>query len=244
MDSLLMPQKENSKNRTKTTKLLEEIKRLKRDNRLLRQGLKELRELKDHYRETARELKAARERMKQLSITDDLTETHNYRYFMESLDLELRRAKRYEYPISLMMLDIDHFKIYNDTYGHMTGDRVLKRVANVIKETVRHTDILARYGGEEFVGILIKTNLDEAYQVAERVRKAVEDSTIEHEETQPQGRLTVSVGISTLNSKISSLKALIKTADEALYEAKRTGRNRVAIKQTVGKRIPRSASGR
>ena len=244
MDSLLMPQKQNPENRTKRTKLLEEIKRLKRDNRLLRQGLKELRELKDHYRETARELKAARERMKQLSITDDLTETHNYRYFMESLDLELRRAKRYEYPISLMMLDIDHFKIYNDTYGHMTGDRVLKRVANVIKETVRHTDILARYGGEEFVGILIKTNLDEAYQVAERVRKAVEDSTIEHEETQPQGRLTVSVGISTLDSKISSLKALIKTADEALYEAKRTGRNRVAIKQTVGTRIPRSASGR
>lgn len=225
-------------------KLLEEIERLKRDNEILRRGLKELKELKDHYRETARELKAARERMKQLSITDDLTETYNYRYFMESLDLELRRAKRYEYPISLMMLDIDHFKIYNDTHGHMAGDRVLKHVAHVMKETVRHTDILARYGGEEFAGILIKTSLGEAYQIAERVRKAVEDFAIDHEETQPQGRLTVSVGISTLGPKVSSLKGLIKTADDALYEAKRAGRNRIAISQPDISEMLRSVSGR
>lgn len=225
-------------------KLLEEIERLKRDNEILRRGLKELKELKDHYRETARELKAARERMKKLSITDDLTETYNYRYFMESLDLELRRAKRYEYPISLMMLDIDHFKIYNDTHGHMAGDRVLKHVAHVMKETVRHTDILARYGGEEFAGILIKTSLGEAYQIAERVRKAVEDFAIDHEETQPQGRLTVSVGISTLGPKVSSLKGLIKTADDALYEAKRAGRNRIAISQPDISEMLRSVSGR
>jgi diguanylate cyclase (GGDEF)-like protein len=180
--------------------------------------------------------------MKQLSITDDLTETYNYRYFIQSLDLELRRAKRYEYPISLMMLDIDHFKIYNDTHGHVAGDRVLKQVARVIKETVRHTDILARYGGEEFAGILIKTNLDDGCQIAERVRKAVEEFVIDHEKTQPQGRLTVSVGISTLGSKISSLQGLVKTADEALYEAKRTGRNRVAVSQAVDSEMPRSAS--
>jgi diguanylate cyclase (GGDEF)-like protein len=237
-----MPKKDSFDNSMEKRKLLEEIEGLKRENESLRRGLRELKELKDHYRETARELKAARERMKQLSITDDLTETYNYRYFIQSLDLELRRAKRYEYPISLMMLDIDHFKIYNDTHGHVAGDRVLKQVARVIKETVRHTDILARYGGEEFAGILIKTNLDEGCQIAERVRKAVEEFAIDHEKTQPQGRLTVSVGISTLGSKVSSLQGLVKTADEALYEAKRTGRNRVAVSQAVDSEMPRSAS--
>lgn len=225
------------------TRLREEIERLKRDNEALRRALRELKELKDHYRETARELKAARERMKQLSITDDLTETYNYRYFMESLDLEFRRAERYEYPISLMMLDIDHFKIYNDTHGHVAGDRVLKQVTHIMQETVRHTDILARYGGEEFAGILIKTSLEEAFQIAERVRSAIDDSAIDHEETQPQGRLTVSIGISTLGSKISSVQGLIKTADDALYEAKKAGRNRVAISHLVSSEMPESASG-
>jgi diguanylate cyclase (GGDEF)-like protein len=224
------------------TKLLEEIEQLRGENEALRRGLRELRELKEHYHETARELKAARERLKQLSLTDDLTETYNYRYFMDSLELELRRAKRYEYPISLMMLDIDYFKIYNDTHGHLAGDGVLKHVAQVIKETVRHTDILARYGGEEFAVILIKTNLDEAYQIAERVRKAVERAPMDHEETQPQERLTLSVGIGTLSPQISSVKGLIETADKALYVAKRSGRNRVAISQRARVKAPRSAS--
>ncbi|MBW2056953.1 MAG: GGDEF domain-containing protein [Deltaproteobacteria bacterium] len=218
--------------------LLEEIDRLRRENRALRQTMKELEELKDHYRETARDLKAARERMKQLSITDDLTEIYNYRYFMEALDLELRRAIRYEYPISLMMVDIDHFKTYNDTHGHVAGDRVLREIARVMKATVRHTDILARYGGEEFAGILIKTKLDEACQIAERVRRAVKSRTIEHEGSQPAGRLTVSIGISTLTSQVSSVKGLIETADEALYEAKRKGRNRVAISQSAISEMP------
>lgn len=242
MDLFPMSEKHPFENSTEKRKLLEEIERLRGENETLRRGLRELKELKDHYRETARELKAARERMKQLSLTDDLTETYNYRYFMESLDLELRRAKRYEYPISLMMLDIDHFKIYNDTHGHIAGDGVLKQVAHILKETVRHTDILARYGGEEFAGILIKTGLDEACQVAERVRKAVEDLVIDHEETQPHGHLTVSVGISSLGPKVSSLKGLIKTADDALYEAKRAGRNRVAISQAAISELSRSVS--
>jgi len=241
---LFAMQKKNSENSLERRTLLKEIDRLKRENEELRRELRGLKELKDHYRETARELKAARERMKQLSITDDLTETYNYRYFMDSLELELRRAERYEYPISLMMLDIDHFKIYNDTHGHVAGDRVLKHVAHIMKETVRHTDILARYGGEEFAGILIKTSLDEAHQVAERVRKAVEDSAIDHEETQPKGRLTVSVGISTLGPHVSSQEELIKTADDALYEAKGAGRNRVAICPTASLEMSRSASGR
>ncbi len=239
----VMPARKSYKDSVEVRKLLEKIERLQRANAELRQGLKELKELKDHYRETTRELKAARERMKQLSITDDLTETYNYRYFMESLELELRRAERYEYPISLMMLDIDHFKIYNDTHGHMAGDKVLREVASLIKVTVRHTDILARYGGEEFAVILIKTSLDEACQVAERVRKAVEDLTIDHEDTQPEGQLTVSVGVSTLCSQVSSMKELIKTADDALYEAKRAGRNRVAISQIVTSETPKSAYG-
>ncbi len=238
-----MEEKRDSRSTTEKEKLLRKIARLRRENEELKRGLKELQELKDHYRETMRELKAAKERMKQLSITDDMTETYNYRYFVDSLELELRRAERYEYPISLMMLDIDHFKLYNDTHGHVAGDKVLREVARVIKETVRHTDLLARYGGEEFGVILIKTNLAEACQVAERVRQAVEDSGFDYEDTQPAGRLTVSVGVSALCSQGSSVKQLIKAADDALYEAKRTGRNRVATSQKANSEVPKSACG-
>jgi diguanylate cyclase (GGDEF)-like protein len=241
--SMSIPGRKDFENSMEKRKLLEEIDRLRRENEELSRGLTELKELKDHYRETTRELKAARERMKQLSITDDLTDTYNYRYFMDSLELELRRAERYEYPISLMMLDIDHFKIYNDNHGHMEGDKVLRKVAGVIKDTVRHTDILARYGGEEFASILIKTSLDEAFQIAQRVREAVEDFEIDYQDTQPMGRLTVSVGVSTLCSQVSSLKGLVKTADDALYEAKKAGRNRVAISQKANSKTPRSALG-
>ncbi len=238
-----MTVKKGSQGFAEKKRLLREIDRLKRENNELRRGLRELKELKDHYRETTRELKAARERMKQLSITDDMTETYNYRYLMDSLELELRRAERYEYPISLMMLDIDHFKNYNDTHGHVAGDKVLRGVAQVLKDTIRHTDILARYGGEEFGVILIKTNLDEACQIAERVRRAVEDSAFDYEDTQPTGQLTVSVGVSTLCPQVASQKELIKTADDALYEAKRAGRNRVAISQRANSEMPKSAFG-
>ena len=228
-----MPQKPGHQRREKKKELREEIERLRQTNEILSRELRELRELKDHYRETARELKSVRERLKQLSITDDLTKIYNYRFLMDCLKLEFKRAERYQYPISLMMLDVDRFKTYNDTYGHMAGDRVLRRIADILKETVRQTDNLARYGGEEFGVILIRTNLVEAYQIAERVRRAIESFPIEHEETQPEGRLTVSVGVSTLTCQVSSVEMLIKTADDALYEAKRMGRNRVAVSQAV-----------
>lgn len=224
-----MPEKNAPENSKEKRKLLEEIERLKRDNEELKRGLRELKALKDHYRETARELKAARKRMKQLSITDDLTETYNYRYFMECLELELKRSQRYEYPISLMMLDIDNFKVYNDTHGHIAGDRVLKHVAHAIKDAVRQTDVVARYGGDEFAVILIKTGVDEASQIAQRVREAVEDFAIDRVETHPEVRLSVSVGIGTLGPQAFCAEGLVKTADDALYEAKRAGRNRMVI---------------
>ncbi len=228
-----LPEKPDHQRLEEKKELQEEIERLRHTNERLGRELKELRELKDHYRETARELKSIREKLKQLSITDDLTKVYNHRFLMDCLKLEFKRAERCQYPISLMMLDIDRFKTYNDTHGHMAGDRVLRRIADILKETVRQTDILARYGGEEFAVILIRTTLAEAYQIAERVRKAVEGFPIEHGETQPKGRLTVSVGVSTLTRQVSSIETLVKTADDALYEAKRMGRNRVAVDRVV-----------
>ncbi len=228
-DVFPMHEKNAAENPIEKRRLLREIERLEGENRELKRGLKELKELKDHYRETARELKAARERMAQLSITDPLTETYNYRYFMECLELELKRARRYEYPISLMMLDIDNFKIYNDTNGHMAGDEVLKRIAHAIKDEVRQTDIVARYGGDEFTVILIKTSQEEACQIAERVRETVENLGVCSKKTRPEDRLSVSVGVSTLHSQSLSPEGLVKTADDALYEAKRAGRNRMVI---------------
>ena len=162
-------------------------------------------------------------RFEQLSITDSLTGLLNRRYLEERLTEEISRSQRYNYPISFMMIDVDEFKSYNDNFTHPEGDKALKIVGRLMKETLRSADVAARYGGEEFSILLPQTNLTEAHTIAERIREK-----IEHEKF-PNRRVTVSIGIAEVAPELTTPSDLISAADKALYKAKRMGRNNVQI---------------
>jgi diguanylate cyclase (GGDEF)-like protein len=166
---------------------------------------------------------------KQHSITDGLTGLFNHRHFQECLRAEESRSHRHRRPFSVIMLDIDNFKHYNDICGHPTGDKALKVVAQLLSAEVRDIDILARYGGEEFVIILTETDKMGAWKVAERIRKRIEDYKFPHGQIQPQKRLTVSIGVAGYPQDADRRKDLVERADEALYRAKKLGRNQVFI---------------
>jgi diguanylate cyclase (GGDEF)-like protein len=156
-----------------------------------------------------------------LSITDGLTGLYNYRYFMERLEAEFTRAKRYGREMALFILDLDHFKEYNDRHGHLHGDEALRTVACVLRRSIREGDVVARYGGEEFSFIIPETGLSEGLIFADRIRKSVEEACRE------LGGLSCSVGVAILAESMQSAEDLIRKGDEALYEAKNLGRNRV-----------------
>lgn len=161
-----------------------------------------------------------------LAITDGMTSLYNHRYFQKRLAEELDRANRYKRPLSLIMIDLDFFKHYNDAHGHPQGDELLRSFSAILKKTIRDSDIASRYGGEEFVVILPETGVEFAFATAERVRKAVETNDFPGGETQPCGRVTVSMGVSSYTEGMS-VDELMKSADIALYRAKEEGRNRV-----------------
>jgi len=188
---------------------------------------RELQVIRSLYKEKLKEIEGMREEALHLSYIDDLTGIYNHRFFIQQLTLEVERQKRYSAPLSLLMIDIDYFKNYNDTNGHLAGDQVLKAVSILIQRGVRQTDIVARYGGEEFSAILINAGREKALEIAERVRRNVADTRFPNESAQPNKQLTVSVGVATFSSSISSLTDLIREADHALYRAKKRGRNRI-----------------
>ena len=158
-----------------------------------------------------------------MAATDPLTNVYNRGKFSELLGQEIKRVKRYDKSFSIVLLDIDHFKKINDSYGHDVGDYVLRRVTELIRENIRGLDMLARYGGEEFVIILPETDLSGAEVVAERVRKAIECAFFDE-----VGHITVSAGVSDFIEG-DNMKSLVKKADNALYVAKNDGRNRVSV---------------
>ncbi|MBV9864204.1 MAG: diguanylate cyclase [Abitibacteriaceae bacterium] len=173
-------------------------------------------------------LRDANEKLERLATTDGLTDLKNHRAFQERLQTEFRRAQRYNIPLSLLMLDVDKFKAYNDTFGHPAGDGVLQQVAQLLLENIRDTDFVARYGGEEFVVLLPNTDYPYANFLAERLRIAIEEATW-------QGApVTASFGIATLTPQLNNSAALIAAADKALYYSKANGRNRVTHIQEVG----------
>lgn len=166
------------------------------------------------------------ERTKQLSITDGLTKIFNHRYFQEQLRREVNRSIRKGSDLSLILLDIDHFKSFNDTYGHQQGDIVLRELAQVLQGSIRHCDILARYGGEEFAIIMPDCAREVCANAAERLRSVVEKHEIPGQEEVL--RVTISMGVSALpDERIETPAELISVADQALYRAKEKGRNRV-----------------
>ena len=162
-----------------------------------------------------------------LSITDGLTYLYNRRYFFENIEREFERSKRYKSKLSVAMLDIDFLKEINDTYGHQTGDFILKNLSDTITQTLRKTDLIFRYGGEEFIIILPETSLEQAYIPLERLRLKINNAHIEYNDNQLN--YTVSIGISEKNDNITTTDELIGCADKALYYAKNTGRNKVAL---------------
>jgi diguanylate cyclase (GGDEF)-like protein len=154
------------------------------------------------------------------AVHDSLTGIFNKGYFSEYLQYEIARAIRKQMPFSLIMLDIDHFKLVNDTYGHRRGDYALKTLAEVVRKSKRNADVLARIGGEEFILLLPDTRLSDASRLAERVRKSVEDFPFEE-----IGKLTVSLGVTEF-TQTDNHESILKRVDSALYLAKANGRNR------------------
>ncbi len=176
-------------------------------------------------------IQIANENLERLAITDGLTGLYNHRYFRDRLDQELERALRYRLPLSCLILDVDNFKRFNDTYGHLMGDSILKEIAERTQQCVRKCDIVARYGGEEYVVIMPQTNAEGGMVQAERIRELIDTKTYRDV---PDGEsVTVSVGVGVLNhDKMLICEDILREADQALYEAKRTGKNKVVGPRT------------
>lgn len=162
-----------------------------------------------------------------MSITDSLTGLPNRRYLEERLSEELNRSKRYDYPMSFLMIDIDDFKAYNDKNGHQAGDVALQITAHCLKGALRAVDIASRYGGEEFCILLPQTGISEAGVIADRIRHRVSTTEFPHGKAQPLGHVTISVGVSTFTKNVDTSENIIAAADRALYQAKSMGKDRV-----------------
>jgi diguanylate cyclase (GGDEF)-like protein len=197
----------------------------------LRQGREELASINETLRQKNVELH-------EISITDSLTRLYNRKHLMETLDREVTRSERYSHPFSLLIIDIDHFKKYNDTYGHLAGDEVLRRLASVFKETIRSSDYAARYGGEEFIIILPEISPEQGVEAAERIRRKVGEQRFEGDGEAIE--VTISVGVASYPENGEDAETVIRNADEALYEAKKLGRNQVILADANTKKKKKS----
>jgi diguanylate cyclase (GGDEF)-like protein len=182
-----------------------------------------------------RKINEAQRKLVQLATIDDLTQLFNRRYFFERFNQEMERAKRYQRPLSCLILDIDHFKHVNDTYGHLSGDQVLIDIAQILINNCRQSDLAGRYGGEELIILLLETDSPGAMIIAERIREMIE----QHQTVDDRReiiRVTVSMGVVSLTGpeleKMDKNERIVQYADDALLQAKKDGRNRIEIYQT------------
>lgn len=176
-------------------------------------------------RQSREEKRTLRKELEREAVTDPLTGLYNRRFLMERLRSEVESLERYGGVCSVVMLDLDHFKRYNDSHGHVAGDGVLEQLARVCVNEARDADVVARYGGEEFTLVLPDTPWREGVEAAERLRRAVEGAAFEGADVLPRGRLTVSLGVAGYPDHATSADGLIQMADRALYRAKEAGRN-------------------
>lgn len=195
-------------------------------------GLTTIAVISRRARRNAREARSLHDKLEHLSRTDPLTGLMNRRYFMELAEQEVLRAQRYKNPLSILLIDVDHFKLINDTYGHGVGDNCLQSLGTALINTAREVDMICRYGGEEFVILLPETMQNEAMEAAERIRIRVESLRVRGSEAE-QIQFTISTGVATLASPDMNIDALIRAADTALYEAKNSGRNKVCMCSSV-----------
>jgi two-component system cell cycle response regulator len=182
---------------------------------------------REEIRRFAAELAMTNRRLQQAALVDPLTEIPNRRYAMDRIQQEWAAADRSRHPLSCMMIDVDHFKRINDTYGHDTGDAVLRRTADALKASARAQDVVCRIGGEEFLVICPNTSLDAAGQCAERLRSAAAAMRVQVGTLSLQ--TTISVGVATMDTGMIGPEAMIKAADQAVYAAKQAGRNRTCV---------------
>lgn len=176
----------------------------------------------DGYRREQERVKQYSQHLEEVAITDGLTGLYNHRFVRQRLEEEISKARRYKRKLSVIMLDIDYFKKLNDTQGHQYGDYVLKRIAEILQESVRNTDAIGRYGGEEFIIVCSETGLAEAYMLANRLRAEIERSQFKR-----QIQVTISGGVAELHEE--NIQQLVEKADRCLYSAKRLGRNRIGM---------------
>lgn len=178
-------------------------------------------------RELTKERVRMMEKLQRLAVTDGLTKLYNSRSFYSQLETEVDRFNRYKHPLALLLLDLDHFKEYNDSYGHLEGDKVLVRFSQIIKSCLRTNDSAYRYGGEEFTVILPETAGAEARTVAQRIRSALEAERFSPENG-PDVQITISIGVTEYHTK-EELSTFIQRADKAMYLSKQNGRNKVSM---------------
>jgi diguanylate cyclase (GGDEF)-like protein len=164
----------------------------------------------------------------QIAFQDHLTGLANFRYFLRRFNEEIKRADRYRHLVTLAMVDLDHFKRFNDTHGHLSGNRALEHIAQLLRAQVRETDLVARYGGEEFAIILPETTKNEAFDLSQRIRATIESNAVELPDAAPQ-QVTVSIGLATYPRDARNADTVLAGADEALYASKHEGRNRVSV---------------
>jgi len=196
----------------------------------------ENRRLVENVQRNSEELHRLNETLQDMANRDALTGLHNRRYFLEALDREIARCARHGRTFTIVLFDVDHFKKFNDSYGHLAGDDALKSVGRVVKDNLRASNVAARYGGEEFVVLLAESDRKAGLVVAERIRSAVRAVELRGVDARPLPPLSVSLGVASWGEDGTDATSLIEAADRALYRAKELGRNRVCA---AGSETPR-----
>jgi diguanylate cyclase (GGDEF)-like protein len=192
-------------------------------------GIRRQQDLVNTLARKNQDLENLNKEFRELAIRDGLTGLFNYRYAQERLEEEFDRATRFERQLSVLFIDLDHFKFFNDAHGHQAGDEVLQILSGLMTKSIRESDTLARWGGEEFIVIALETAEEDACMLAERIRKAVIEHPFPNAAQQPLGMISLSIGVASRSNGTESYEKLLRLADDAVYSAKDAGRNRTVF---------------